>query len=61
MNLKSACASASYPWGMTLMACCRGALSTTDRFCAAHMAMGCASGVLGALKRQSEFLNGCCG
>jgi hypothetical protein len=47
--------------GDALPACCRGALSTTVRFCAACTAMDCVSGVLGALTRRSAYFTGCSG
>ena len=59
--MKSVCASANSPWETTLMACCRGAISTTACFCAACTAMDCVSGVLGALTRRSAFSIGCFG
>jgi len=59
--MKSVCASASCPWVTTLPACCRGALSTTVRFCAACTAMDCVSGVLSALTRRRTYLRRCSG
>jgi len=50
-----------FPWEATLMMYCRGATSTTARFCAACTAMVCVSGVLGALTRQHASLIGCSG
>jgi hypothetical protein len=34
VTMKSVYASASCPWGTNLLTCCRGAISTTDHFCA---------------------------